>query len=215
MSTVVRYTSEKQKSHGLTAAPTLEATFNSVTSNESLTWKINPNLHRLCQRGQRREVRRLQRRAASAADATFQPETDWDYEAGFKSSLFDGRMRLNVAAFYTTLERPSGHRAALHAGAIALVVKNFGAVKDPGAEFTGTYDFGSGFKVSGGMTYTHPRFDSSSLDFNDGAACALVPSCAASRLVTVAGNKAIVSMACGRRSKAIWSSTSRRNIATC
>jgi iron complex outermembrane receptor protein len=191
LSGVVRYTQEKQKSHDFFTGPVSEATFDSVTSNESLTWKINPHLTAYVSAANGEKSGGFNGGATSAADATFQPETDWDYEAGFKSSLFDGRMRLNVAAFYTTLDDLQVIGPPSTPGAIALVVKNFGAVKDPGAEFTATYDFGDGFKVAGGLTYTHPRFDSSSLDFNDGAACALVPSCAASRLVTVAGNQAV------------------------
>ena len=191
LSTVVRYTSEKQKSHGLTAAPTLEATFNTVTSNESLTWKVTPTFTAYISAANGDKSGGFNGAAMSAADATFDPETDWDYEAGFKSSLFDGRMKLNAAAFYTNLDGLQVIGPSSTPGAIGLVVKNFGSVRDPGAEFTTDYDFGNGFKLEGGLTYTHPRFDSSSNDLNDGAACALVPSCATNRLVTVAGNKAI------------------------
>jgi iron complex outermembrane receptor protein len=191
LSGVVRYTREIEKEHDFANGPINEATFDSVTSNESLTWKINPNLTAYVSAANGEKSGGFNGGAASAADATFQPETDWDYEAGFKSSLFDGRMRLNVAAFYTTVSDLQVIGPPSTPGAIALVVKNFGALRDPGAEFTGTYDFGDGFKIAGGLTYTHPRFDSSSFDFNDGGACALVPSCAASRLVTIAGNQAI------------------------
>jgi outer membrane receptor protein involved in Fe transport len=41
------------------------------------------------------------------------------------------------------------------------------------------------------MVYSDPKFENGSLDFNDGAACALIPSCAANRLVTRNGQQAM------------------------
>jgi iron complex outermembrane receptor protein len=190
LATVIRYTSEKQESHGLTGA-TLQATFNSVTSNESLTWKINPNLTAYLSAANGEKSGGFNGAAEGPADATFQPETDWDYEGGIKGSFFDHHLRLNADVFYTTLSQLQVIGPPSTPGAIGLVVKNFGSVTDPGFEFTGEYSAGNGFKLSGGLTYTHPTFDSGSLDFNDGAACALIPSCAGSRLVTVAGNQAV------------------------
>ncbi len=41
---------------------------------------------------------------AIAASTPYEPETAWNYEVGFKSELFDRRVRLNLAAFYTDFE---------------------------------------------------------------------------------------------------------------
>jgi hypothetical protein len=48
-----------------------------------------------------------------------------------------------------------------------------------------------GLTTSVGFTYTDPRFENGSLDFNDGASCVAVPSCATSKVVTVNGQKAL------------------------
>lgn len=41
---------------------------------------------------------------AIAASTPYEPETAWNYEIGFKSELFDNRLRLNLAAFYTDFQ---------------------------------------------------------------------------------------------------------------
>jgi iron complex outermembrane receptor protein len=41
---------------------------------------------------------------AIAASTPYEPETAWNYEVGYKSELFDRRVRLNLAAFYTDFQ---------------------------------------------------------------------------------------------------------------
>ena len=70
------------------------------------------------------------------------------------------------------------------------MVKNIGSYSVTGVEASEQWVVGDGLKISSGISYNPARFNSGSLDFNNGTSCALVPSCANSRLVTVAGNKA-------------------------
>jgi outer membrane receptor protein involved in Fe transport len=71
------------------------------------------------------------------------------------------------------------------------VVKNLGKLSATGFELQGEYALGYGFKVSGGYSYSDPRFDNNSYDFSDAGSCALIPNCAATRLVTVNGLPAV------------------------
>jgi outer membrane receptor protein involved in Fe transport len=93
--------------------------------------------------------------------------------------------------FHTTIANLQVLGPPATAGSIALVVKNFGDVSASGFELEGNYLVGYGLSVGAGVGYSDPKFEAGSLDFNDGASCAAIPTCAASRLRTVNGQQAV------------------------
>jgi hypothetical protein len=77
------------------------------------------------------------------------------------------------------------------AGQVALVVKNYGSLSETGFELSGNWAPGNGLRIMSGIEFAEPRFNSGSYDANDAAACALIPSCASSRLGTFKGLPAV------------------------
>jgi iron complex outermembrane receptor protein len=195
VSTAVRDTDEEQKQYSLASQFSLPqndaAEFHAITSNEALTFKPTKDYTFYVSAANGAKSGGFNGGAASTEDLTFQPEADWDYEGGVKSLLLDGHLRLTASAFHTDVSNLQVLGPPSTAGAIALVVKNFGDLSTNGFELQGDYALGNGFRVFAGYSYTRPRFDANSYDFNDAASCVLVPSCANTRLITVKGQQAV------------------------
>ncbi|ANU06378.1 TonB-dependent receptor [Paraurantiacibacter namhicola] len=65
----------------------------------------------------------------------FDPEKAWSYEAGFKSELFDNRLRVNVTGFWldvSDLQTPSAFTRLN--GSIAFITRNFADYQNKGVE---------------------------------------------------------------------------------
>lgn len=187
---LIRYTSETQGQKS-TACVSCNATFDSVTSNSSLTWKPTDRITAYISVANGEKSGGFNGAALGPADATFSPEKDWNYEIGAKTTLLDDHLKLNADVFHTDVSALQVIGPPSTAGAIGLVVKNFGSLSADGFELESEYVDDSGINIGGGLAYTDPRFNAGSNDFSDGAACALIPSCAASRLVTVGGHSAV------------------------
>ena len=117
-------------------------------------------------------------RAILASELRFNPENNWTYEIGLKNTLFDRRLRLNVAAFYvdwTDLQAQVPSANPLNIGA---VTQNFGSVEVFGGEIEASARVATGVLVNLGVAYTDPKFGSDSFDYANMALCASVPSCA-------------------------------------
>lgn len=134
-------------------------------------------------------------RALDVAELAYQPENNWTYEIGLKNTLFDRRVRLNVAVFSVDWKNlqilvPS------NTAVIGSVTKNFGSVKATGGEAEIAARIASGVSISAGLAYTNPKFGSDTYDFSNVATCKLIPTCLPS-IVTVAlpvGNREAVSL---------------------
>ena len=186
VSTALRETSERQTQSQ--PAPYQGATFHSFTTNESITWKVTPHLTTYISGGNGSKAGGFNGASVSSGSDTYAPETDWDVEGGVKGSMLDGMLlftgdiyHLNISNLQVIGPQPNS---------VALVVSNIGALKNNGVEMSATLTPGGGFSLSGGVAYSQPRFKGGSLDYNSGAfstndvgACALIASCASSRLI--------------------------------
>jgi iron complex outermembrane receptor protein len=196
LSAAVRSTEEEQTSEGTTAAGFAEKDFHSITSNEALTWKPERWVSLYVSAANGEKSGGFNGAGVLPVDQTFNPETDWDYEGGMKSTLLDGHLRLDLAVFHTDINNQqvlgpqSSACPTSNASCVGLVVKNIGSYSVTGVEASEEWVVGNGFKISSGISYNPARFDSGSYDFNNAGPCALVASCAASRLVTVDGVQA-------------------------
>ncbi len=76
------------------------------TPKVSLDWKMAPGKMLYASASKGFKGGGWQGAAANAAGASkaYEPETAWNYEAGFKTDWFDRRLRVNVAAFYTSFK---------------------------------------------------------------------------------------------------------------
>lgn len=68
----------------------------------------------------------------SLATVKYEPETAWTYEAGLKTELFDRRMRLNIASFYTDFKNLQVE--LLDDVALVLILENASDAKIRGHE---------------------------------------------------------------------------------
>ena len=103
----------------------------------------------------------------TVADLPFQEETVDSYEIGFKSSLLDNRLRLNVSAFQAKYNdyQVFQFRFDPSSGTTALLVSNAASVTTKGLEVEGTALFTGNFSLDFGLGYDRATFD----DFPGGA----------------------------------------------
>jgi len=194
LSTVVRYTTELQRELIGSKPPItdVEKTFNSVTSNTSLSWKIDDNFRWYVAAANGEKSGGFNGAAKSPLDLAFAPETDVNIETGLRTNFIDNHLQVDATLFHTTVAKLQvlGPPTAAADANQGLIVRNFGDLSTKGFELNARYLLG-GLTTSVGFTYTDPRFENGSLDFNDGASCVAVPSCATSKVVTVNGQKAL------------------------
>ena len=191
LSTAVRDTAELQKIESAAFLAGTQKEFHSITSNEALTWKPDPRYTIYVSAANGEKSGGFNGGAAGPADLTFNPETDWDYEGGIKTSLLDGHLRVDADIFHQDISNLQVLGPPSTAGSVALVVKNYGALSETGFELSGNWASGNGLRIMSGIEFAKPRFNSGSYDANDAAACALIPSCASSRLGTFKGLPAV------------------------
>jgi iron complex outermembrane receptor protein len=86
----------------------------------------------------------------------FAPEWAWSYEAGFKTSIMDGRARVAVAAFtmdYTNLQ------VQTPIGIGVFDIRNAASATIRGVEVEGRSRLGRGFEVGGHLTWLDAAYD--------------------------------------------------------
>jgi iron complex outermembrane receptor protein len=84
----------------------------------------------------------------------FNPETALSYEAGVKSTLFDRRLRLNAAIFYTDYKGRLFQTNTIQAGQLVGTTKNIGDSHNYGAEFDFAAQLSEGLLFSGTYGFT-------------------------------------------------------------
>lgn len=93
-----------------------------------------------------------------AIQPAFAPETAVNYEAGLKSKLFDDRLCLNLAAFYTKYNDMQVSLVMNGAGGMYSEVKNAAKAVTKGIEASATLKPTSRFELSGGVQLLDARF---------------------------------------------------------
>lgn len=124
-------------------------------------------------------------RASIPSEVGYDPETNWTYEIGAKSGLFDGRVRANLALFYIDWKGLQVQGPSENPNELGFVTKNFGSVRATGGEFELAMKVAPGATLNLGLAYTNPEFQEDAFDFAGVLTCSRIPSCA-TRIVTVA-----------------------------
>lgn len=90
----------------------------------------------------------------------FAPEKVWSYEAGFKSDLFDRRVRLNVTGFWADTTGFQGGTAfiAPDTGALTFVTSNIADMRNRGIEVEAQFIPVDGLTVSLSGSYQNIKF---------------------------------------------------------
>jgi iron complex outermembrane receptor protein len=190
LSTAVRQTEELQRQ--TSAYDGIQSKdFHAVTSNEALTWKPTPNYTLYVSAANGSKSGGFNGESEGVSDASFNPETDWDYEGGIKATMLQNHLLLDLAVFHLDINNLQVIGPPSTAGALGDVVKNYGSLGETGFELSGNYVVGNGLKLLAGFEFGQPRFQSGSYDVTDAGACALIASCAGSRLTTFKGQSAV------------------------
>jgi iron complex outermembrane receptor protein len=169
-STDVRLTDEQAKLNCEFCAVVFSKDFWSLTSNTALTWKPTKDLTAYVSAANGSKAGGFN----TPGGAAYSPETDWDYEAGVKTSLLDDHLKLNADVFLMQIQDVQEYGPPAHSLIGSYVVTNYGGLHNKGVEASFDYVDDSGFSLGAGMALVDPRFTKSSLDFSDGAyACGL------------------------------------------
>lgn len=92
-----------------------------------------------------------------AIQPAFNPETAINYEAGIKSRLFDDRLLLNLAAFYTKYDDMQVSLVLNGAGGLYSAIKNAAKAVSKGIEVDVVAKPTSRFELSGGLQLLNAR----------------------------------------------------------
>lgn len=103
-------------------------------------------------------------RTISATQFQYGPESSENFEAGFKSTLFDDRVLLNATVYNTRFK--DLQVASYDSSVATFVTKNAAKATSRGVEMNGEWRVAEGFRLSGSAAYLDAKFD----DF-PGAAC--------------------------------------------
>lgn len=88
-----------------------------------------------------------------------EPETADSYEAGLKTTLLDGRLVLNAAAFYAKYKNFQANNPDEIAGVIVTRFTNAGTISTRGAELDLLFRPVDDLSISGGLAYTDAKVD--------------------------------------------------------
>jgi iron complex outermembrane recepter protein len=129
--------------------------------------------------------------AVEPVDFAFDPESNWTYEAGLKSSWLDKRLQANVSVYYIDWTDIQFIVPNSNPALPGQVTRNFGSAKNKGTEVEIVAELGEGVSLTGGLAYTDPTFKNDAFESNFAGVCAAVPACAATRLTRVNTRPAI------------------------
>jgi len=96
------------------------------------------------------------------AYVTFDPETNNTYEVGFKSTLADGRVRLNVSVFRIDWSDAQFRQAAPGSsgnGTLVNATLNVGSITSQGAEVSLEAKLSDHWSIAANAGYADPKFD--------------------------------------------------------
>ncbi|MXO67057.1 TonB-dependent receptor [Altericroceibacterium endophyticum] len=96
-------------------------------------------------------------------DTSYEPETLWNYEVGFKTEAFDRRLLLNAAVFYMEWSdlQTAFAQAEVDGDDITFFsgIENAASATSKGFELDATYRFTPGLKLGGSVGYLDAKFE--------------------------------------------------------
>lgn len=126
--------------------------------------------------------------AVGAADLQYNPEVNWTYEAGIKTSFLDRRLGLDVAVFYADLS--SLQLLGFASGGVGSAIRNAGSAKTYGFESSILANIADGVTFGVGLAYSDPTFKDGAF-INGGAdvaKCTNIPACTDRIVMDANGN---------------------------
>jgi len=136
-----------------------EESWDSITPRIALNYKVSNDVLAYVSAAQGFKSGGFNGRITAAAQS-FDPETLWSYEAGLKSDLFDGRARLNLAAFFQDYKDLQLSRFAADpvTGDFSAVFDNAGGAEFYGLEAEFSAQLSQALRFDGNLAYLHSEY---------------------------------------------------------
>ncbi len=120
------------------------------------------------------------------SEQNYGPESNWNYELGFRGQLFGNRMQLSAALFYydwvdAQIPGPSNTPGHEFDG----IIRNINGIRTPGFEWSADIELATHWSTSLGYSYVDPRFKSGSEDFGGRFYCGLASYSTTSSFCTI------------------------------
>ncbi len=138
-----------------------------------------------------------------ASEVAYEEESNWTYEAGIKTSLFDRRLTFNASVFHTDWSNAQVSAFTNNPTAVNpnRIVRNAGNIKVNGIEVQSDLRVNRMFAIGGSVIYSDPKFQAGAYDgstiaqcvIGTGAAATAAPGCP-TVITVVAGNGATVAV---------------------
>jgi iron complex outermembrane receptor protein len=113
---------------------------------------------------------------ATPTEAAFGPETDLDFEGGFKTQLLENHLQIDATAYHVDVTNLQLY-VPLADG--SEIIEGEGKTANTGFEVDVRALPVDGLTITGGFNYNNPTFNSGSYDAADAYNCAELPACAA------------------------------------
>ena len=104
-----------------------------------------------------------------------EPETADSYEAGLKNTLFDGKLTINLAAYYAKYDNFQANNPDIVAGVLVTRFTNAGRISTRGGELDLLFRPLRDVTISGGVAYTDAHIDQFRVPTN-GVTTGVIPS---------------------------------------
>lgn len=153
----IRYTEDKRRLEQTSAFPrSLKANFDRLNWTASLDYDVNDDV--LVYGRIATGYKSGGFNARSPGNAAFDPEDMTSYELGFKSELFERRLRLNVTGFYSSREDLQIDQFQSGSGGSTSVTVNAGKAVYKGIEAEGEALLADGLTLSGSLGYVDREY---------------------------------------------------------
>jgi iron complex outermembrane receptor protein len=154
------------------AGPVFAKTFNSFAPRFTADFQATPNvfIYASAAKGVRsggfNTANPVSATGILASEVAYNEETNWTYEGGFKTNLFDRKLLVNASIFHVDWNNAQVSAFTNNPTAVSPVriVQNAGNIKTTG--FEGQIEFKpiKMFGVGGSVTYSDPKFQAGSYD---------------------------------------------------
>jgi iron complex outermembrane receptor protein len=108
-----------------------------------------------------------------ASEVSYEEETNWTYEAGIKSRLFDRALLFNASVFHVDWGNAQVSAFTNNPTAVnpARIVQNTGSLSVNGFEVQAEWAIADLLTLGGSVTYSDPKFDAGAYDGSTTAQC--------------------------------------------
>jgi iron complex outermembrane receptor protein len=161
-------------------------------TNEAIKWQVTPSDMVYFAFANGEKPGGFNGASSVKADEAFGPETDINFEGGFKTSFLNNRLRLDAAAYHIETANIQIYAPSSDPTNPATLLKNFGQTTNTGFEVDAAAKADSATTLTLGVSYNNPTFNPGSYDLADSSYCALIgPSCTSKEITLPSGLKEI------------------------